>query len=184
MLADRGETVVAAWQLLKQAERNEVVAGKERAAAAEAAAAAGLPPPGTAPPAAAAANGRPSALLADATCCVCGGTGGGSPMVSCEGIGCLGVTAHTECVGLPPPPPPSASGCPPAPPQAPWLCVVCALNPTGAYQGDGDPLYGGGMQRGRRAAAVAGVAALTASVGSRKLQTQHSARGAQDPTWG
>ena len=87
-------------------------------------------------------------------------------MVACQGAGCLGVTAHCECVGLPP-----GGG------ELPWHCVVCACNPAaGGYAGDGDPLYGGGVQRGRRAAAVAGVAALTASMGSRRMQNQHSAR--------
>ena len=170
LLADRGEVVVAGWQLLKQAERDEEQASKERAAAA----AAGLPIPGEVGISGASFTGGavgagkgPSPLLADAACCICGSIGGDSVMVVCEGPGCLGVVAHEECVGGP-------AGRP-----VPWLCVVCELNRGngGVYLGgDGDPMYGGGMQRGRRAAAVAGVAALTASMGSKRLQTQHSAR--------
>jgi hypothetical protein len=187
LLADRGEVVVAGWQLMKQAERLEVDAGKERRAAEAEAAAARLAAGGATP-----AHGMTLLMAGGATadpnsfsllngvavegiCCTCGSAGDPSTMVSCEGPGCA-ATAHAECasnavstaasVGG------EANGS--ATPPSGWLCVVCTLN-----------VSGGNMQRGRRAAAVAGVAALTASVGSRKLASQHAARAMlqENPSW-
>ncbi|GAX80216.1 hypothetical protein CEUSTIGMA_g7654.t1 [Chlamydomonas eustigma] len=190
LLADRGEVVVAGWQLMKQAERLEVEAGKERRAAeAEAAAArlaaggasapAGMVPPGMASGGHGAMDLGSFSLLngiaVEGICCACGAAAGDpSAMVSCEGQGCA-ATAHAECasnalstagIGS------EANGS--ATPPSGWLCVVCSLN-----------VSGGNMQRGRRAAAVAGVAALTASVGSRKLASQHAARAMlqENPSW-